>query len=277
MDLMFLPQPRGPLTEELFGAFRTGTTDFGSTLDEAPTATGADAALALWVLYELHYRGFAKVDDELEWDPQLLTVRRLLERDLEARLRSRFVLPEGLSFVDDAFDWIDEHDGPSLARHVHRDADLGPGPGPAARPVDLPPQGGRPGRLAGPAARGANQGCADGAPVRRVRRRRPEPAAPRAVRQGHGCQRPGPVVRGPPRRRTGRGARAEQRVVPARAAPQAARRRARPPRGVRGDQRAAVAPDGRGAQAPRLPAASCSTTTPSTSRPTPCTSSSRCA
>jgi hypothetical protein len=119
---MLLPQARGPLTEELFAALRAGTADFYVVLAETAKASGDDAALALWVLHELHYRGFDEVDDDLEWDPQLLRVRRLLERDLEDRLRSRFSLPRGLSFVDDAFGWLDEQDGPSLARHVHRDA-----------------------------------------------------------------------------------------------------------------------------------------------------------
>lgn len=118
-----LPQARGPLTEELLSALRARTDDFFSVLATAPTATGDDAALALWVLHELHYRGFEEVDDHLEWDPQLIRVRTLLERDLEARLRSRFTRPDGLSFVDDVFDWIDGQDGVSLARHVHRDAD----------------------------------------------------------------------------------------------------------------------------------------------------------
>ncbi|MDF1606257.1 iron-containing redox enzyme family protein [Nocardioides sp. YIM 152315] len=118
-----LPDARGPLTEELLAALRAGTDEFLGVLATAPTATGEDAALALWVLHELHYRGFAEVDDRFEWDPQLIRVRTLLERDLEARLRARFTRPEGLSFVDDVFGWIDDHDGVSLARHVHRDAD----------------------------------------------------------------------------------------------------------------------------------------------------------
>jgi len=120
---MLLPEPRGPLTEQLFGALRATAPDFHRALEEARSAAGEDAALALWVLHELHYRGFDEVEDELEWDPQLHRVRSLLELDLEARLRSRFSLPQGLSFVDDAFEWLDEQDGPSLARHVHRDAD----------------------------------------------------------------------------------------------------------------------------------------------------------
>lgn len=119
-----LPRPRGPLTDELFGALGSGASDFRSVLTTAPTAVGADAALALWVLHELHYRGFAGVDDRLEWHPTLLEVRGLLEGDLERRLRQRWGQPpQGLTFVEDVFEWIDGQDGLSLARHVHRDAD----------------------------------------------------------------------------------------------------------------------------------------------------------
>ncbi|GAA1165351.1 iron-containing redox enzyme family protein [Nocardioides aquiterrae] len=119
---MHVPDPRGPLTEELFRALRSGTDDFYTVLAATPAAEGEDAALALWALHELHYRGFDDVDDALEWDPQLVRVRVVLERDLESRLRARFARPEGLSFVEDFFGWLDQQEGASLARHVHRDA-----------------------------------------------------------------------------------------------------------------------------------------------------------
>ncbi|MBB3044141.1 iron-containing redox enzyme family protein [Nocardioides sp. LMS-CY] len=117
-----LPLPRGPLSEELLDALPVGT-DFRATLAAAPSATGDDAALALWVLHELHYRGFAGVDDALEWEPTLVRVRTLLERDLETRLRARCTPPEGRPFVADVLGWIDDQEGVSLARHVHHDAD----------------------------------------------------------------------------------------------------------------------------------------------------------
>jgi Iron-containing redox enzyme len=120
---MHLPRPRGPLTEELCGALRTGADDFSRVLAAAARAEGEDAALALWTLHELHYRGFVDVSDRLEWDPQLLRVRGLLESDLEGRLRARFTRPEGLSFVPDFFGWLDEQEGASMASHVHRAAD----------------------------------------------------------------------------------------------------------------------------------------------------------
>jgi hypothetical protein len=118
---MRLPTPRGPLTETLFGALRSGD-DFFAVLTTLPQAGPDDAALALWTLHQLHYRGLDGVPDDLEWDPQLLRIRATLERELEARLRARFTPPAGLSFVDDFFDWVAEHDGASLATHVHRDA-----------------------------------------------------------------------------------------------------------------------------------------------------------
>lgn len=118
---MDLPTPRGPLTEVLFAALRSGDTR-RAVIGEYPLAEGEDAALALWTLYQLHYRPIAGVADRLEWDPHLLRLRGGLERELEARLRAGFTRPEGLGFVDDFLDWVGDQDGVSLAAHVHREA-----------------------------------------------------------------------------------------------------------------------------------------------------------
>src|SRR3954452_5012691 len=120
---MHLPRPRGPLTEELLGALRAGFDEFYGVLAAASQAAGEDAALALWTLYELHYRGFDDVGGGLEWDPQLLRLRGVLERDLEHRLRDRFTRPEGVAFVEDFFGCLDQQEGITVARHVHRDSD----------------------------------------------------------------------------------------------------------------------------------------------------------
>ena len=40
---------------------------------------GIDVQLTLYVCYELHYRGFAGVDDGWEWNPGLLHLRAQLE------------------------------------------------------------------------------------------------------------------------------------------------------------------------------------------------------
>jgi hypothetical protein len=49
---------------------------------------GDDFHLALYVAYELHYRGFADVDPDWEWHPDLLRVVRDLETRYEAALRA---------------------------------------------------------------------------------------------------------------------------------------------------------------------------------------------
>jgi hypothetical protein len=85
-----LPAPRGPLGEELFaylrgnGANRLRPPDLNT---DGGGIFGEDFQLALYVLYELHYRGFREVADTLEWDPALIGLRAALEADFEARLR----------------------------------------------------------------------------------------------------------------------------------------------------------------------------------------------
>ena len=82
-----------------------------------------DAAVTLWSLQELSYRGFDDVDDQAERDPELFRVRRDLEDVLEADLRERWPgVPEGKDLVADLHDWIADHDGPSMARYVQTDA-----------------------------------------------------------------------------------------------------------------------------------------------------------
>ncbi|TWG96775.1 heme oxygenase-like protein [Nocardioides sp. J9] len=46
-----------------------------------------DLQLALWMLYELHYRGFDGVDPDAEWDPLLLVSRAAIERVFERAVR----------------------------------------------------------------------------------------------------------------------------------------------------------------------------------------------
>lgn len=118
-----LPKPRGPLGEEVFAALHSGQVDTIS----APTDDPEDAALTLWCLYELSYRGLAEVDDGLEWDPELVRLRRALERDLEDRLRSRWAGPPSYDgdFAEAFFDFVANHDGgPGLADYVRREADV---------------------------------------------------------------------------------------------------------------------------------------------------------
>ena len=82
-----LPSARGPLSAAVLDRLRGGTLAPGvDRLAEEADPYGEDLQLALYVGYELHYRGFAGVDGDAEWDPDLLGLRRRLENVFEAAL-----------------------------------------------------------------------------------------------------------------------------------------------------------------------------------------------
>ncbi|MET3860486.1 hypothetical protein ABIE38_001408 [Dietzia sp. 2505] len=74
-----LPAASGPISEAVVTALATGRTTGLPSVPEDTDPLGRDLQLALYTLYELHYRGFAGVDADLEWDPELLRLRRALE------------------------------------------------------------------------------------------------------------------------------------------------------------------------------------------------------
>lgn len=91
---MRLPQPCGPLSEGVVETLRARPN--GPHAVPEPRAMGdvtypltdRDFQLALWILYELHYRGFDDVDDpHAEWDPLLMVSRAALERTFEHAVR----------------------------------------------------------------------------------------------------------------------------------------------------------------------------------------------
>jgi hypothetical protein len=90
-----LPAPRGPISEWVLRTLCAAP----STPPRAIPATayadplGDDAQLALYVCYELHYRGFHAVDPAWEWDPELLRLRGALEASFLDVLRES--LPGG--------------------------------------------------------------------------------------------------------------------------------------------------------------------------------------
>jgi Iron-containing redox enzyme len=86
-----LPVPRGPLCAAVLDALRGNTTAVWSSAQAGlhqADPYGEDLQLALYCCYELHYRGFAGVSDDLEWDPGLLGLRRQLERVFLSALRA---------------------------------------------------------------------------------------------------------------------------------------------------------------------------------------------
>ena len=88
-----LPAPRGPLSTVVLDALRdtmsaSSVARVGAADVQQADPYGEDLQLALYCCYELHYRGFAGVSDDLEWDPGLLGLRRHLERAFLTALRA---------------------------------------------------------------------------------------------------------------------------------------------------------------------------------------------
>jgi tetratricopeptide (TPR) repeat protein len=86
-----------------------------------------DLQLALYVAYELHYRGFPGCDPAWEWSPGLLSARGTLERAffaaLEVAVPREQVDPNEVG--DLLFRIEAEDEGVSLSRQLERDPDLG--------------------------------------------------------------------------------------------------------------------------------------------------------
>ncbi|PUA80202.1 iron-containing redox enzyme family protein [Nocardioides currus] len=124
---MILPKPRGNLSEWVFHRLRS-VTDEPRPWSGAPipgATEDEDAAIALWALHELSYGGFEDVSEHAEQDLAAQATRTHLERELEQRLRSRWVgRPVEPVEVPAAIDeLVAGDDGPSLAAFVHRRAD----------------------------------------------------------------------------------------------------------------------------------------------------------
>ncbi|BFO18925.1 hypothetical protein SHKM778_53130 [Streptomyces sp. KM77-8] len=83
---------------------------------------GDDLQLALYLCYELHYRGFADAAD-LEWDPGLLGVRAALEERFLAALRADARRHDG---VEEAFAGIlvEPVDGTGVSHFLRDEGEL---------------------------------------------------------------------------------------------------------------------------------------------------------
>ena len=78
-----LPHAVGPLSATVLDILRSGRPSLHTRRIEVPVCEadpyGLDLQLALYVCYELHYRGFAGVNPRWEWNPALLHLRGRLE------------------------------------------------------------------------------------------------------------------------------------------------------------------------------------------------------
>lgn len=117
---MSLPQPRGPITEYLRNALLGAPGSIESpplVVDDA--LGGDDFQLALYVCYELHYRGFEHVDDRWEWDPGLLELRARMETAFAESLKKTVSVPMLHGSVEERLhDLVASDDGPSLSTYL---------------------------------------------------------------------------------------------------------------------------------------------------------------
>ena len=120
-----LPEPRGPLSEELTEALAGPV---GELAEPDDPRDGEDLQLALYTCYELQYRGFDGVDDEWEHAPSLVRFRAALERVFEQELDAALgpePAPPPAEEMDLALRAIIEaDDAPSLSSYIERDATL---------------------------------------------------------------------------------------------------------------------------------------------------------
>jgi hypothetical protein len=117
-----LPSPPGAMTAALFEALCEPVGPVVLTAEtEDDVLASDDFQLALYVLYELHYRGFADVDEAWEWEPSLLAFRRELETSFGDAVRDVAlpVQPVAADELDLALrEILDAGTGPSLSRFI---------------------------------------------------------------------------------------------------------------------------------------------------------------
>lgn len=127
---MLLPRPRGPFSERLFAQLRSAD-PVPTPVEMTTTDAFADDDLqvALWALYELHYRGFDDVDPGHEWSPALLATRAGVETVFEQAVRelAEPAVGRSLGEPDRVAEQIalvvdDVEDDPKLPRFLQREA-----------------------------------------------------------------------------------------------------------------------------------------------------------
>jgi hypothetical protein len=126
---MHLPEPCGPVSRQVVDVLSVEwPTSRSAVVGDGPMMVDRDCQLALWILYELFYRGFDDVDPAREWDPVVIGMRSDLERPFERELREatrdRLADVANLGDVaDQLLALVRQTDGPKLSSYLRREAD----------------------------------------------------------------------------------------------------------------------------------------------------------
>jgi hypothetical protein len=119
-----LPVPRGPWSRRVIAEMTaTGLSREVCAVPDLPLSDD-DLQLALYVCYELSYRGFVGVPDEMEWHPAVLGVRADMEAIFESALIDRVSREEPPGDVASFLRDLDAQSEMLLARHLAREATL---------------------------------------------------------------------------------------------------------------------------------------------------------
>jgi hypothetical protein len=129
--MLALPSARGLLSDHLLAVLATdapGTASWPTVPAAIDALADDDLQLALYLCYELHYRGLPGVDERWEWDPELLRWRAGLEAAFETELRAAVAAPPPPAepaHMDLALRAIaEEDDAPALSRILERQGTL---------------------------------------------------------------------------------------------------------------------------------------------------------
>jgi Iron-containing redox enzyme len=125
-----LPEPRGDISGLLLAELSRELHALPAVevTGSADVLADEDLQLALYLCYELSYRGLPGVDPEWEWEPSLLTLRRDLEAAFDGALTD-LAGPPGESAEPEEMDLAlraiaDADDGPSLSVFAEHHATL---------------------------------------------------------------------------------------------------------------------------------------------------------
>ncbi|HEX7247084.1 MAG TPA: iron-containing redox enzyme family protein [Actinomycetota bacterium] len=103
----------------------SGDITLGPPVVVADPLSDDDLHLALFLCYELHYRAIDGVDDVMEWDPAMLSLRRGLEVEFERGLRTSFAPVAGADPIDVQLrSLIGSDPGPALSSYLAHHGDV---------------------------------------------------------------------------------------------------------------------------------------------------------
>jgi Iron-containing redox enzyme len=130
--MSLLPDARGDASALLLEHLREAVHELPAlpdALDVADPLGDDDLHLALYLCYELHYRGLSGVDERWEWEPSLLRARREWETIFEEGLLAAIGAPEAPGTAPDQMDLalravLDADEGPSLSTYLERTGSL---------------------------------------------------------------------------------------------------------------------------------------------------------